>query len=145
MRLNRKIVLGIILLLIIGVLCGCKSKPPEGVGQEFYDDMILASEELIKIIRNTKEIDVLDNDFFKSRSYVRIYEYDKYEYELLTLIEQNILNTIDDLYLTSILYHNAIQNNKGTMSYYEKDIIRLTETFSNLMEIELDVNKILLK
>ena len=74
-----------------------------------------------------------------------VQEYDKYIYDFLTLIEQNILDTIADLYLTSVLYHNAIQNNKGTMSYYEKDIIRLTETFSNLMEIELDVNKILLK
>ncbi len=145
MRLNRKIILGIVLLLILSVLGGCKSKPPEGVGQEFYDDMVSASKELIKIIRNAKEIDVLDNDFFKSKSYVKIYEYDKYKYDFLTLIEQNILDTIDDLYLTSILYHNAIQNNKGTVSYYEKDIIKLTKTFSNLMEIELDVNKILLK
>ena len=31
------------------------------------------------------------------------------------------------------------------MSYYEKDIIKLTKTFSNLMGIELDANKILLE
>ncbi len=145
LRLNKKIIMGIVLLLVLSILGGCKSKPPEGVGQEFYDDMISASEELIKTIRIAKIITLSDNDILKTKNYTRICEYNKYEYDSLTLVEQNILNAINDLYFTSVLYYDDIYNDIGRKDVYKKDIKKLAKTFSNLMGIELDANKILLE
>lgn len=138
MKTNRILILLLILVLIIGILMGCSKTPkaPEGVGQDFYDDMLDCSEDLIKVVKNAKTTFIADSDILKSDGYNKIKTYIESE-EKLTLLERNILSTIEELYFKVAMYHDG--------SAIESDIKDLATTFSNLMEIEFDANKVLLK
>ena len=49
-KINRKLTLLLVFMMIIGVLAGCvsKSNAPEGIGQDFYRDMIGSLNKLAK-------------------------------------------------------------------------------------------------
>mgnify|MGYP001164608904 FL=1 len=138
MKVNKKLKLMLILVLVIGVLSGCgkQAKVPEGVNQEFYDDMIECSEGLIKTIKNAKITSLLESDILNNEYYSKIQEYMN-NTDGLTLIEQNILTSIENLY-----FHVAMQYDGAELS---DEIKEYAQTFSKLMEMEVDVNNLLLK
>lgn len=138
MKMNRMSLLLLILVLIMGISAGCSKTPkaPEGVGQDFYDDMLDCSEDLIKVVKNAKITFIADSDILKSDGYNKIKTYIESE-EKLTLLERNILSTIEELYFKVAMYYDGVAT--------ESDIKDLATTFSSLMEIKFDVDKVLLK
>lgn len=138
-KVNRRLILLIILVLIMGISVGCSKTPkaPEGVSQEFYDDMIFISKDMIKTVRNMKDPDPSNGDLKQSEGRDRLLDY-KYELiDSLTLTEKTIVEELYEIYFLLSLHTNEI--------YKDEEITEAVETFSNLMEIEFDVDKILLK
>lgn len=136
-KVNKKIILMLFLVLIMGISVGCRKtqNAPEGVSQEFYDDMVNISEKLIKTVKNAKNTSIENSDILKDDGYGKIVQY--IEDSDLTLIEYTIANTLEDIYFKVAMYHDGIP--------LEEDIKELVQSFSELMNMEFEANKILLK
>lgn len=132
--MNKKnIILLLILVLIVGILSGCQKeiKAPEGVDQEFYDDMVLILEKLEK----TKgELDT-DNGEKELEEYL--------ENKLwLQPKEVAIVEAIDDLHFWVWFYNDAKEDIELSDELSLKDKIR---TVSELMELEIDSSDFIIK
>lgn len=83
LKSNRKLILLLALILIVGILGGCSNTSkeiPQGVSEEFYDDMISCFKKLEKYKdndkKNGKEViqDYLDNKIWLSHEEKKIIE-----------------------------------------------------------------------
>lgn len=126
MKVNKKLILMLIFVLIIGVLSGCEEqlKAPEGVDQEFFDDMIV----ILGKLEKTKG--KLDTDNGEK-------ELDEYlENKLwLTNKEVEIVEAISDLHRWVWIY-NDVKEEKEL-----KDDLKLKskiETVSELMNFDIE-------
>lgn len=128
--MHKRLVI-ILLILSIGVIfVGCinKNQVPDGVGQDFYEDMIIASNLLlqdVKILKNSLDIG--------DKSYNYIYKYSDSD---LTFIENAILESFEDLVIWVSGYHWGYK--------YVDNIEVALNTFSRLMDIQIDINDLLL-
>lgn len=127
-KVDKKLILVLILVLGIGILAGCSSqqKAPEGVSQDFYDDMVSC---LKKITKHR------DNDEKNGIDIVKEYKENKL---WLNATEKEIIGAVSDMYLWVWLYYNG--ENPDRM------IVRDTiVTVNNLMDIDIDIDKIVPK
>lgn len=127
-KFNKKLILMIIFILTIGILVGCSSQPkaPEGVNQEFYDDMVECLKKLAKHKNDDENngIDVVEH-------------YLEYESFLNTTKEVKIVKAMDDLYFWVDLYYYSAP---------EYSIVKSkVQDVAELMEIEIDIDKLLAK
>lgn len=132
MKMNKKLILLIILVLIMGISVGCSKTPkaPEGVSQEFYDDMIFILNDLSKTITNTKVKDSLLDVFLNSEGIKKVGEY-KRSVDELSLKESSIIENISNLYVYLEMYYNGIS---------EEDVIEdSVNAISDLLEINIDL------
>ena len=128
-KINRKLISLLILMIAMSIIVGCSDtqKAPEGVDQEFYDDMVECLKKLQKHKGDEEKngIDVvekyLDNKTFLS-----------------TTKEVKIIEAVDELYFYVWLYHSET----GTERLMVKEKI---QTVSDLMELDIDINKIIPK
>lgn len=142
MKVNRRLILLIILVLTMAISVGCsKAKKTEGVSQEFYDDMIFVSENLIKSTREAKVFDLDKSDILNGKGYEKISKYEE-DYSQLNNIEKSIFDTIDELYFLTAIYYDMYYKD---LTPPDKDVKQSAETFAKLMEIEVDVDKLILK
>ena len=120
-----------LLVLSMGIIfigCNGKNQIPEGVGQDFYEDMVVASNLLlqdVKILKNSLDIG--------DKSYNYIYKYSDSD---LTFIENAILESFEDLIIWVSGYHWGYK--------YVDNIEIALNTFTRLMNIEIDINDLLL-
>lgn len=122
----------ILLILSIGIVfigCSNKNPVPDGVGQGFYEDMTVASNLLIKDIRNSKDCFEIGDE-----SYYYVYKYNDSD---LTFIESAILESFEDLIIWTSGYHWGYK--------YTDNIEKALDTFTRLMNIEIDINDLILK
>ena len=131
-KVNKRLILLLVLVLAIGTLSGCGSKKiPEGVGQEFYDDMIFVLDDISKTILATKVGDSLLDAFLSSEGLSIIGDYEDKE-DTLTIKELSIVDNLRVLYINLEMYHNNV---------LDKDIvIQKIEDVSKLLEIDIDLN-----
>ncbi len=122
----------ILLILSIGIVfvgCSNKNPVPDGVGQDFYDDMVVASNLLIQDIRNSKDCFEIGD-----KSYDYIYKYNDSD---LTFTESAILESFEDLIIWISGYHWGYK--------YTDNIEKALDTFARLMNTEIDINDLILK
>lgn len=129
LKINRRLVLLLILVIAMAISVGCSKsqKAPEGISQEFYDDMI----EVLKKLEKTKgEIDT-DNgeDIIK--------EYRENE-TWLAIKEKDILNDIEDLHFWVWFYNNKESESDLKDELMIRDKLRRVST---LMDLEIEENK----
>jgi len=97
--MNKKIVLLLVLILIVSIFTGCQAKAPEGVGQDFYEDMVECLQKLEKY-KGDKEnngSDIIEN-YMKNKTW-------------LTAKEQEIIEAIDEMYFWVWLHYNDKDTN----------------------------------
>ena len=131
-NINRILVLLLILILTMAILVGCgdSKKAPEGVSQDFYDDMV----GILKEMEKAKRDDIIDIDDGK----IDIY---KEERVFLTLKEEDILDNVSDLQFWAWLY-----DDDGDDKIQDKlRVARSVENISRLMEVDINLKKILNK
>lgn len=124
-KVNKKLILLLVLVLVIGVLSGCDKqiKAPEGVDQEFFDDMIII---LGKLEKSEGELDT-DNGKKELEEYLESKLLLKYK-------EVEILEAINDLHFW-VWFNGNIKEEKEL-----KDNLRLKDkikTVSELMGIDV--------
>lgn len=134
--MNKRVVLLVLILCISIVFVGCKKKAPEGVSQDFYDDMVKYSDELIKIVKNAKTTTLTESDILENEYYEGVVGYTD-NIEDLTLLERQILESIEKLY-----FYAAMQCDGARLN---EEITEEAKTFSKLMEIDFDVDDLLLE
>lgn len=129
---NKRLILLLVLALAIGILGGCSSKKiPEGVGQEFYDDMIFVLDDMSKTTLKTKVGDSLLDAFLSSEGLIMIGEYEDKE-DTLTIKELSIVNNLRVLYINLEMYHNNVLD--------EDTVKQKIEDISKLLEIDIDLS-----
>lgn len=135
--MSRKVFLMILVLCISMIFTGCKKKAPEGISQEFYDDMIFALEDLMNELNAiTKEDDTLKAIAeIKGYDVLHNYTYTN-KFDTLTLKEQSILDDMRKLYTCVAMYYQD--------SVIEReDIEEYINSLTNALEIEIDIDKII--
>lgn len=127
-KVNRKLVLLLILVLIVSVLggCGSKQEAPEGVDQEFYDDMVDCLKKLQKY-RDDEDKNGSDivQDYLENKIW-------------LTSAEREIIEAIDDMYFEVWFYSIADDPNEHIVKNKIKKV-------AVLMDMELNMKKLLEK
>lgn len=116
-------------MVMVFIGCGNKNQLPEGVGQDFYDDMIVASNLLLKDVRNSKDCFKIGN-----KSYDYVYKYNDSD---LTFIESAILESFENLIIWTSSYHWGYK--------YTDNIEKALSTFTKLMDIKIDIGDLILK
>ncbi len=132
----RKISILLIFILVLGLFSGCASsdKIPDGVSEEFYNDMMAYGNELIKINEEYDKIEVEDSIKISKREAIRkIVLYNK-NVDNLSLQEQKILKSALNLNIALIMY-------KDDKETFKEDLIESVEKFNQLMQIDLDIIK----
>jgi hypothetical protein len=128
---RKKLILLLVFALIISILSGCSEAPkaPEGVSQEFYDDML----DVLKKLEKTKDKESTNEENGKDII-------DKYKKDKLWLQpkEQEIIDAIDDMHLMVRLYYASDTANDMIVKH---DINLVAE----LMELDIDVDKLMKK
>lgn len=101
--MNKKMVLLVLALCVSMTLAGCgsKQKAPEGVGQDFYDDMI----ECLKLLEKHK-----GNDDKNGVEIINNYKENKL---WLSPAEREIVEAVSDMYFWVWLYYDS--DNDQTM------------------------------
>ena len=121
---NVKLLLIIILTLSVIVGCDTQTKNiPEGVSEEFYDDMV----ECFKKLEKHK-----DNDDKNGRDVVQDYLDNQI---WLSSTEKEIIKAVDGMYFEVWFYHMATEPDKHVLRYS-------IQKASELMGIEIDSKKI---
>lgn len=126
LKVNRKIILLLVLVLSISFLAGCKKTPPKDVSQDFYDDMI----DCLKKLKKYKD----DNDK-NGIDIVKEYLDNKI---WLTQAERDIIVAVDDMYFEVWFYHIAEDPN-------EHIVKNKIKTVAALMDVSLDIDKLIAK
>lgn len=128
MKMNKKLILLIILVLIMGISVGCSKTPkaPEGVNQEFYDDMIDCLKKLEKH-KGDKEKNGIE--------VIKDYKDNKL---WLTVKEEKIIEAVDDLYFSVWSYHIEEDTTSKDRLMLIDDINKVSE----LMELDIDTKKL---
>lgn len=123
-KVNRKLILLLILVLVTSILSGCKAKPPEGVNQDFYDDMVECLKKLEKH-RDDKEKNGYDvvQDYLENKVW-------------LASAEKEIIEAIDDMYFEVWFYSIADDPNEHIV----KNKIKMVAV---LMDMELNMKKLI--
>lgn len=116
----------LVMVFIFSFLTGCQSKKPEGVNQEFYDDMI----ECLKKLEKAKG----DKDNNGS-DVVKKYIDDKV---WLNTKEVEIVEAVDELYFWVWMYYNGTSKNRML-------VINEIGKVSELMNLDININKIIPK
>lgn len=121
---NRKLILLLILVLISSIITGCQNKAPEGVGQDFYDDMLecLTKLEKYKGDEDNNGIGVIEN-YMENKIW-------------LSTKEQEIIEAVDDMYFWVWLYHN----DKDTNRMIVRDSIK---NATYLLGIDINIDKLI--
>ena len=132
-NINRILVLSLILILTMAISVGCgeSKKAPEGVSQDFYDDMIDVLKQIEKI---NSDVD------WEGSGIDKIDEYKEVK-NLLTPKEETILDNIDSLWLWVSIYKGGDQSKL-------EDSLRVTryvEDVEALLDIDINLKKILKK
>lgn len=126
MKINRKLILMLVLVLIVGALSGCKAKPPEGVNQDFYDEMIDCLKKLEKHRDNEdKNGSDIVQDYLENKIW-------------LTSAEREIIEAIDDMYFEVWFYSIADDPNEHIVKHKIKMV-------AALMGVKLDIKKLINK
>lgn len=138
MKVNKKLILMFILVLVIGVLSGCSKEIPEGFTKEFYKDIVETSNQIIKDIPNIRKEDVVNNTIIKFQSYSDFCDkyYSDYENGNLTITEEKAFKT---------LIGAVLGINTDFSLYYEKgDSFPSDSTLGKIKELtkilEIDIN-----
>lgn len=128
-KVDKKLILLLILVLTMGTLGGCDSTPkeiPDGVSEDFYDDMIACLKKLEKYRdnedKNGKDViqDYLDNKVWLSSK------------------EEEIIKAIDDMYFDVWFYHIADEPNEHMVKNAINEV-------ADLMNIKIDTKKLINK
>ncbi len=123
----RKIVSTLLIMVFISsFLIGCQSKKPEGVNQEFYDDMI----ECLKKLEKSK-----GDEENNGSDVVKKYIDDKV---WLSTKEVEIVEAVDELYFWVWMYYNGTSKNRMV-------VINEIGKVSELMNLDININKIIPK
>lgn len=138
MKINKKMILMFILVLVIGVLSGCSKEIPKGFTKEFYKDIVETSNQIMREIPNIKKEDVTNNTIIKFQSYSDFCDkyYSDYENGNLTITEEKAFKT---------LIGTILGINTDFSLYYEKgDSFPSDSTLEKIKELtkilEIDIN-----
>lgn len=124
--MNKKILFLVFVLCVSAMFIGCKRKAPEGITQEFYDDMIISLKKLEKE-KGNKETNGYDE--------VKRYLDNKI---WLTHKEQETIEAIDDMYFWVWFYYNTDDAEALVVKSKIRDVV-------GLMELNINVDKIIIK
>ena len=119
--MKRKLALLLVFVLMVGILGGCNKKAPEGVSQAFYDDMM----DSIKKVKGT--------DW--STGYGNVLKYKDVK-DTLSKKEQDILKSIGEIY-------TYVSLNDSDTNLFIDDIEKHLEVFTRLMDIDVDIDKVI--
>ena len=129
----------IIILLCIGMIfsVGCQKDIPEGVSEEFYDEMIESSEYALKLLKDSEgmsnqEVTVTYITSNIHQNYIKKYEYNE---DLLSQKEKGIL----DSYSWII---DCIAMSKDS-DFFKKVLRKELQTFSDLMNLNYEVDNLI--
>ena len=148
-KINKRVILLLVAVLIVGILVGCsnKQKTPEGISEEFYNNIIKTSNDLYKEVKNIKKEDVVDETLVKFNSYTEFLE--KYHDAEKNGSLSSAENTAFDV-LTSIVF----EIREDLQLYYEDEdyysfpsdrTLKEIEKLSDILEVETKLSDLNLK
>lgn len=133
MKQNKIVVLIVLILCMCLMLVGCKKTPPEGVSQNFYDDMLKCLDEITHIKQGSFSLEEFKiKPISDYEGFMTMYKY-TLKYDELSNVEQMILNSISDAYEYLIACHDGLD--------YRREFIDSIQVFSALMDIKIDIDK----
>lgn len=142
LKSNKKLILMLALILIVGVLGGCNKKAPEGFTQEFYDDIVFTTKDVIKTIKNVT-IDDMENDtIINSDSYLKFCE-KYYDNNSLTVTEQNAFSSLSKIIIYCEINFKYYHKHGEMPS--NKDLEEEIDKFSDLIDFEIKSSDIIFK
>lgn len=133
LKINRRLILLLILVLTMGTLVGCKKQAPEGISQDFYDDMI----EVLDKLKKTKGELNTDNgeDIIKKYKDSKIW---------LNSNEKDILDAMSDLHFWVWRYHtDNVEKDEDSKLKNKLIILDNIKTLSSLMDLDINEKKLL--
>lgn len=124
-RVDKRFILLLVVILFVGVLSGCSSPPkaPEGVDQEFYEDMVKSLKKLeqYKGDRDKNGLDVVEK-YHNNKVFLK----EK---------EEKIIEAVNDLYLWVWMYHEFSDTKITTVEYGVENVVKL-------MDLNIDLDKL---
>lgn len=138
---NKRLILLVILVLVVGVLGGCKKKAPEGMSQGFYDDTIQCAKDLEKIIKNTTKKDIDEDFIFFSESILDFTS--KYQNSDLTVSESK---AFDKMFEMVAFVDAGVREYFDTGNYFtNEEVEEVAEELSKMLDIEIDADDFIIK
>ena len=146
--MNKKIILLVLILCISIIFVGCgdkKSKIPEGIGEDFYSDMVFSHNDLIKNIKTIKDKDgkitYKDNELIMNSTGRRIIDEYYEKIDKLNETEVLIVTHLRNIYLSiSDYYDFMVLGIEET--WVEDDIKKDLEKYVDLMDLKIPLKSV---